>query len=97
MLINYTNMIKRIGIIVYNNRKIRKAKFQDNSKFSVQLVDNYDYWDGVMMIREHQVEVDDFKETNLQKNCVDIMCRAFRMLQLLCENNNVDMKNFIRV
>jgi inositol 1,4,5-triphosphate receptor type 1/inositol 1,4,5-triphosphate receptor type 3 len=25
------------------------------------------------------------------------MCRAFRMLQLLCENNNVDMKNFIRV
>ena len=53
MLINYTNMIKRIGIIVYNNRKIRKAKFQDNSKFSVQLVDNYDYWDGVMMIREH--------------------------------------------
>jgi len=47
MLSNYTNMIKKIGVIVYNNRKIRKAKFQDYSKFSVELVDNYDYWNGV--------------------------------------------------
>lgn len=80
MLINYTNMIKRIGRIVYTNRKIRKVKHKDNSKFSVQLVDNYDFWDGSMMVREHQVEIDDLKETTLQKNCLEIMCRAFRML-----------------
>ena len=75
-------MIKKTGSVIYNNFKIRKAKFQDDAQFSVMLIDNYDFFDQKldMMRRAHQVKMDDAKETAFQKNSLDIMCRSFRFL-----------------
>lgn len=98
MLSNFTNIIRKIGRAIYNNFKIRKTKYVDVSQFSVVLIDNFDYYDekSDQMKRHNVVEPDDAKETAFKKQAMDIICRSFRVLQLLCENNNVQMKNFIR-
>jgi hypothetical protein len=65
MLLNYTTMIRKIGSVVYNNLKIRKSKNNEKVQFSVELIDNFDYFDSKldMMRRDHQIEMDDAKET----------------------------------
>lgn len=48
------------------------------------------------MIRFNVIDPDDAKETAFKKLCLDVICRFFRVMQLFCENNNVDMKKYIR-
>lgn len=48
------------------------------------------------MMRLSVNDPDDAKETSFKKLCLDVLCRFFRALQLMCENNNVGMKHYLR-
>lgn len=95
MMNNFRHLIKRISRAVVHNFKIRKLK-QEVVVFNVISVDNYNQYDNFIMKRQHLYEEDDQKEERLKRSFVMILNRAFRFLQLLCENNNSSMKNFIR-
>lgn len=95
LIINFTQMIRKFARMAYSCSKIKKNKKNSASqKFEVNLIDTYNYFNGVQMERVHQFEEEDAK-SKAQYNL--IMCRSFRFLQLLCENNNIEMKNFIRL
>ncbi|KAM3147677.1 hypothetical protein pb186bvf_000005 [Paramecium bursaria] len=96
VLNNFSTIIKKLTKVVQNNFSILTPTEQE-SKTLIQTVDNYDFYDleSGMMIRLNVVEPDDAKETAFKKLCLDVICRFFRVLQLLCENNNKEMKKFL--
>lgn len=48
------------------------------------------------MTRKNVSEPHYVDETLYYKECIVTYRRAFKFMQLLCENNNIDNKNFIR-
>jgi hypothetical protein len=62
-------------------------------------VDNYDYYDVRLRYtqRKNVFEPNSTDEYLYNKLCITTYRRAFKFLQLLCENNNKEGKNFIRV
>jgi hypothetical protein len=62
-------------------------------------VDNYDYYDAGQKytLRKNVFEPNSTDEYLYNKLCITTYRRAFKFLQLLCENNNIVGKHFIRV
>ncbi|CAK78094.1 unnamed protein product (macronuclear) [Paramecium tetraurelia] len=97
ILINYRQLIRRVSRAVYNNFKFRKNK--PHSSFpNIELCDNFDFYDELTQTtsRLNHMEKDDAREEYIKEEFINLLNRSFRFLQLLCENNNVQMKNFIR-
>lgn len=87
-------LIKNIG-----NFLIEVRKFKDNEKerdFSYKIVDSYDHFDEKesILVKMFGHKTDKF-EIQTELNYELALCRAFRFLQLFCENNNIDMKKFL--
>ncbi|CAD8065958.1 unnamed protein product [Paramecium primaurelia] len=97
ILINYRQLIRRVSRAVYNNFKFRKNKPQCSFP-NIELCDNFDFYDEITQTttRVNHMENDDVREDNIKEDFINLLNRSFRFLQLLCENNNVQMKNFIR-
>ncbi|CAD8078308.1 unnamed protein product [Paramecium sonneborni] len=97
ILMNYRQLIRRVSRAVYNNFKFRKSK-PHKSFTNIELCDTFDFFDDETstMLRLNHIEKDDVKEENIKEEFINLLNRSFRFLQLLCENNNVKMKNFIR-
>ncbi|CAD8077595.1 unnamed protein product [Paramecium sonneborni] len=97
ILINYRQLIRRVSRAVYNNFKFRKSKPQEVF-LNIGLCDNYDFYDDETstISRLNPTQEDDIKEENIKEEFKNLLNKSFRFLQLLCENNNVKMKNFIR-
>ena len=99
-------MIKNISMNIYNNFKIRKTRRNNDvsnkeyiGTLQVTIIDNYDSWDVQNEIMRRYLvgeQGDDAKETALKLLLRETECRSFRVLQLLCENNNIALKNFVR-
>lgn len=62
-------------------------------------MDNYDYYDAKLRYtqRKNVFEPNSTDEYLYNKLCITTYRRAFKFLQLLCENNNKEGKGFIRV
>lgn len=75
-------MIKKIGIVVYNNFKIKKIKSKSNFYGSPLIIDNYNFYDdnSDCFLRKSTSYYIDEKELAFLKDCNDIMCRSFRFL-----------------
>ena len=74
-------------------------KFKENEKkreFSYKIVDSYDHFDSkesiLVKLFGHKTNKHEIQTEN---NYEMALCRIFRFLQLLCENNNIAMKNFL--
>lgn len=59
-------------------------------------MDSYDHFDAVdtMMVKKFGHKTDKF-EIQTELNFEMALCRTFRFLQLLCENNNIELKKFL--
>ena len=68
-----------------------------DDEFVVQPLDRYDYYEqkskALKRFSRFEVEADELQEENLEKQVFKCL---FRFMQLLCECNNIDFKNFIR-
>ncbi|KAM3129578.1 hypothetical protein pb186bvf_018329 [Paramecium bursaria] len=95
ILSNYNLLLKKISKVVYNNFKIRKEKVYQ-TRFKVHQLDNLEYYDTKTqtMQRIDNWDIEDKEEQ--KQEFKQLLSRGFRYLQLLCENNNIEMKNFIR-
>jgi hypothetical protein len=61
--------------------------------------DTFDYFNikDRVMERKFKYEYDQVAEKSAKKEKSNALSRLFRFMQLLCENNNVEMKKFIRL
>jgi hypothetical protein len=92
---NMKNLIRIIGDFLISVRKIKENEKKRN--FAYSIVDTYDYFNAEdMMIAKYfgQSRVDKF-EVQTELDNEKALCRIFRVLQLLCENNNKEMKKFL--
>ena len=99
VLENIYKLIKKLGDLIYkNNKKKRISSNNTNRTFETNRCDNYDHYDIQMkcVVRMNVYEPDNAKEEEYKITCVTTFRRAFKFIQLLCENNNVVGKNFIR-
>ncbi|CAD8133692.1 unnamed protein product [Paramecium octaurelia] len=97
ILTNIKIIITKLTKVINNNFSIVTYNNTKGCDF-IQTVDNFDFYNTntKVMQRVNVVDPDDFKETNFKKQCLDVLCRFFRVMQLLCENNNSEMKEFFR-
>ncbi len=91
-------LINKLGRLIYKNNKIRKVKFRSNRPFSVTIIDTYDFYSAKdkCIMRKNVIEPDDVRELEYKNLCINVYNRAFKFIQLLCENNNIFGKNYIR-
>ncbi|CAD8049274.1 unnamed protein product [Paramecium sonneborni] len=97
ILINIKIIITKLTKVINNNFSMVTHHNTKGCDF-IQTVDNFDFYNThtKVMQRVNVVDPDDYKETNFKKQCLDVLCRFFRVMQLLCENNNSEMKEFFR-
>ncbi|CAD8053653.1 unnamed protein product [Paramecium sonneborni] len=97
VLTNFRVLISKLTQVINNNFSIITQELSESTEL-IQTVDNYDFFDidTQTMIRLNVIDPDDAKETAFKKLCLDVICRFFRVMQLFCENNNVEMKKYIR-
>ena len=82
-------------------KNIEEAKRDDGdseNKFSTTTIDNYDFYEfnKRYVWRKNVFEPETTDEEIYSKTCMRTYKRAFKFLQLLCENSNIEGKNFIR-
>lgn len=99
MLVNLNDLIKKIGNFVYSMNKMKVSKDKRPKQFNFSIEDAYDYYNSNDRVLEKKFgyESEDKMENKVKKDSEDALCRSFRFLQLLCENNNIQMKNFLLV
>lgn len=99
MLVNLNELIKRTGNFVYSMSKMKVSKDKRPKNFNYAHEDAYDYYNSNERVLEKKFgyESEDKMESKVRKESEDALCRSFRFLQLLCENNNIAMKNFLLV
>lgn len=71
---------------------------QLDNDFCPTTIDNYDYFDVNQRycLRKNVFEPNSTDEHLYHQLCIATYRRAFKFLQLLCENNNIEGKHFIR-
>lgn len=100
---NIEALIFKLGKLI--RKSIDEANTQkdeanvDAGEFNVDKVDNYDYFDVKQRytMRKNVSEPNSTDEFLYGKLCITTYRRAFKFLQIMCENNNKESKNFIRV
>lgn len=96
---NLECLISKLGeFIVKNIEESSKKESDDKETFSITTIDNYDFYelDQKYVTRKNVFEPETTDEEIHTLTCIRTYQRAFKFLQLLCENNNTDGKNFIR-
>ena len=98
MLKNLESLISKLGKIILKNIDESNQKPVESNDFHVEIIDNYDFYDEKekYCCRKNVIERSSTNDVIYYRNCIVTYRRAFRFLQLLCENNNVDNKNYIR-
>lgn len=71
----------------------------ESTEFNLDKIDNYDFFDAKMKytMRKNVSEPNSTDEFLYGKLCITTYRRAFKFLQIMCENNNKESKNFIRI
>lgn len=96
---NLQNLISKLGEFIVKNIEESSRK-ESNIKdiFSITTIDNWDFYDTAKKYvhRKNVFEPETTDEEIYTKTCIRAYKRAFKFLQLLCQNNNIDGKNFIR-
>ena len=92
-------MIEKLGKLILKNitENVKEEESPENN-FCPTTIDNYDYFDASQRycLRKNVFEPNSTDEHLYHKLCIATYRRAFKFLQLLCENNNIEGKNFIR-
>ena len=99
MMLAIRRIITNIGLILIEMRKIKDEAVGKDREFAYSIVDTYDYFDS-----DSNVIFSAFGFTGFDKNEMRsennnelALCRVFRFLQLMCENGNNKMKDFLLV
>jgi hypothetical protein len=95
---NIDLLIAKLGKFILKNIDDGSIKEDNDNTFSTTTIDNYDFYDlnTKYVLRKNVFEPITTDEEIYYKLCVITYRRAFKFLQLLCENNNIEGKNFIR-
>lgn len=101
LLINIKKLIFKLGGLIRKNIDEEKNANKEEayiSDFFINYIDNYDFYDKdrKFVTRKNVSEPHYVDETLYYKECIVTYRRAFKFMQLLCENNNIENKNFIR-
>ncbi len=85
-------------MIIKNINESNLLEEDGKNEFSTTTIDNYDFYDNnkKYVLRKNVFENETTDERIYYTTCEVTYRRAFKFLQLLCENNHVDGKNFIR-
>lgn len=83
---------------MYKLTKIKDKKKGVANKFQIITEDTFDFFNVKerTMERKFLYTYDAVAEKLRKNEKSEILSRTFRFLQLLCENNNFEMKNFLR-
>jgi hypothetical protein len=97
MLVNLNSLIKKIGEFVESMNEMKETKDKREKNFNFPHEDTYDFYNAREKVLEKKFgyETVDRMEARVKKSNEDALVRCFRFLQLFCENNNIDMKNFL--
>lgn len=101
LLINLKKLINKLGSLIRKNIDEQKNANQEESymsEFIINYTDNYDFYDlkQKFSTRKNVSQPHYVDEVLYYEECIVTYRRAFKFLQLLCENNNIDNKHFIR-
>ena len=99
MMLAIRRIITNIGLILIEMRKIKDEAVGKDRQFAYSIVDTYDYFDGESNVIFSAFGVTGFDKNEMrsEKNNQLALCRVFRFLQLMCENGNNQMKEFLLV
>ena len=91
---NIRDLIIKLGALIRKNIDEEKANKSDKTssdKFCVTSVDNYDFYnkEHKLMERKNVIEEKTTDEDIYYDQCIATYRRAFKFLQLMCENNNI--------
>ncbi|EGR34738.1 hypothetical protein IMG5_002710 [Ichthyophthirius multifiliis] len=102
ILQNINNLIQRLSKVIYRISK-EEIKLQQFTKEAQQqnnllIIQNYDFFceKSYNMIRKNTGLQDSCDELYFFSQCLTILQGIFKFLQLMCENNNIEMKNYLR-
>lgn len=95
---NIKNLIIKLGKIILKNIDETNLKPSQTEEFQVNTIDNYDFYDESekYCLRKNVFEPSSTNEEIYHRECIVTYRRAFKFLQLLCENNNIENKKYIR-
>ncbi len=96
---NLDALITQLGGLIRKNISEASGGNQvEEGHFSVSTIDNYDYYYKTekFITRKNVFEPNSTNQKLYCDECITTYRRAFKFLQLLCENNNIEGKNFIR-
>ena len=96
---NIYNLIGKLGkFILKNIEESRPILDESDKSFSITTIDNYDFYEFSKRYvhRKNVFEPETTDEEIYSKTCIRTYRRAFKFLQLLCENNNKYMKEYIQ-
>lgn len=89
---NIETLITKLGKFILKNIEESKPPVEDSDKsFSITTIDNYDFYEfnKRYVHRKNVFEPETTDEELYSKTCIRTYRRAFKFLQLLCENNNI--------
>ena len=95
---NISNLIDKLGKLILKNIDQGSSTNEGSDDFQVNLIDNYDFYDTNMKYccRKNVIEPYSTDDLIYQEECTTAYRRAFKFLQLLCENGNTESKIYIR-
>lgn len=96
---NIKNLIVKLGKLIRQNiSQLASQREEIHEDFQLTSVDNYDFYDAMekKMDRKNVIEEHTTDEDIYYQQCVVTYRRAFKFLQLMCEQGNEVNKEFIR-
>ena len=95
---NISNLISKLGKLILKNIDESNYKPTNSDDFEIEIIDNYDFYSETekYCMRKNVFEPNSTNEIIYHQECIITYRRAFKFLQLLCENNNIENKNLVR-
>ena len=95
---NIQSLIAKLGKLILKNIDESNYKPVSSDDFEIEIIDNYDFYNTTEKYcqRKNVFEPSSTNDIIYHQECIITYRRAFKFLQLLCENNNVENKNFVR-
>ena len=98
VMMNIDILISKLGKFILKNIDDGNIKEDPDNVFSTTTIDNYDFYDinKKYVLRKNVFEPPNTDEQIYYQKSIITYRRAFKFLQLMCENNNIEGKNWIR-
>lgn len=95
---NIHELITNICRTLYAQYDYRKTITKTRESFNVRLIDDKNYFNVELGVveRKNTIELPNTNQKKQKALSIKVFKRVFRFLQLLCENNNIDNKNYMR-